>query len=105
MSKGRHLRGLALLGVLAMLVAACGGGRSNNNTSNTTSSGKGGNPGTTALVTGTNCTGSPTAGVSGNTIKIGTSLPLSGIYSAFNAILMGESAYFDYVNKELGGVE
>ena len=43
-------------------------------------------------------------GVSGDTITIGTSLPQSGTYAAFNAILNGEKAYFDYINAN-GGVE
>ena len=41
--------------------------------------------------------------MSGNTITIGTSLPESGIYSAFKAILHGEKAYFQYINA-IGGV-
>ena len=43
--------------------------------------------------------------ITGDTIKIGTSLPQSGIYAAFSAILNGEQAYFDYINDAKGGVE
>ena len=42
--------------------------------------------------------------MTGDTITIGTSLPQSGPYSAFVAILKGEQSYFDYVNAQ-GGVE
>ena len=42
-------------------------------------------------------------GVTGDTITIGTSLPQSGTYSAFNAILKGEQSYFNYMNAH-GGV-
>jgi branched-chain amino acid transport system substrate-binding protein len=93
---------------VALVAAACGGGgrNDNNNAGGTNNSnGGGGSSDTTSLVNGSTCTGDLTAGVSGNTIKIGTSLPQSGIYSAFNAILKGEKAYFDYLNKEQGGVE
>ena len=53
-----------------------------------------------------NCTTDPsTVTLSGDTIKIGTSLPQSGIYAAFSEILNGEKAYFDYINDTKGGVE
>lgn len=43
-------------------------------------------------------------GVTEDTVKIGTSLPLSGIYAtAFAPINKGSKAYFDYVNSK-GGV-
>ncbi len=45
-----------------------------------------------------------TEGVTDDTVKIGTSLPLSGIYAtAFAPINKGSKAYFDYVNSK-GGV-
>ncbi len=59
---------------------------------------------TTVVDTSTCPTGTDTIGVTGDTITIGTSLPQSGSYSAFNAILKGEQAYFDYLNAQ-GGVE
>ncbi len=105
MKHARPIKLLGLLSTLAIVAAACGGSGRNNSTASTSSpSGTGGTTAST-LVNGQNCPGSLTEGVSGNTIKIGTSLPLSGTYSAFNAILKGETAYFDYVNKDLGGVE
>jgi len=47
-----------------------------------------------------------TQGVTDTSIKIGTSVPLSGPYAtAFAAINKGYKAYFDYVNSEKGGVQ
>jgi branched-chain amino acid transport system substrate-binding protein len=98
----RRVRGAALGIAFALTVAACGSGRSNPTA--TTAPGGSGAPGATTVVDASKCTASSlTQGVTGDTIKIGTSLPLSGIYSAFNAILKGESSYFSYVNA-LGGV-
>lgn len=95
------LRALAFVATVTLALAACGGGgrSSEKSSSNTSSSGKG------SLVDASGCPGSGTTGVSGDTIKIGTSLPESGLYSAFSEILHGEQAYFDYLNNELGGVE
>ena len=44
-----------------------------------------------------------TPGVKDDTITFGTSLPESGLYSAFTAILDGENAFLDYTNAN-GGV-
>lgn len=92
------IRAVAVTSVLAMAVAACGGGRAD------TPSG-GGSSNSGAIETA-NCTTDPAkVTVTGDTITLGTSLPLSGIYSAFKGILDGETAYFEYLNKDLGGVE
>jgi branched-chain amino acid transport system substrate-binding protein len=103
----RPVRAVAIAAVLALAVGACGSGRSSSGSANTTgptTPGGSTTPGSTTVVDGSQCDPSTlTQGVSGNTIKIGTSLPLSGTYSAFNAILKGEQAYFSYVNA-LGGV-
>ncbi len=107
-SRKRPLRVVALGAAFALLVAACGSGRSNSGgTTNTTAASGGGGTGvtpTSAVIDTSQCDSSTlTQGISGNTIKIGTSLPQSGTYSAFSGILQGESAYFSYVNA-LGGV-
>src|SRR3954452_8077315 len=99
----RRLRTAALGVAFVLAVAACGSGRSAPNSTAPTTPGGSGTPGSTTVVDASQCTSNPTAGVTGDTIKIGTSLPLSGTYSAFNAILKGESAYFSYINS-LGGV-
>jgi branched-chain amino acid transport system substrate-binding protein len=97
-----RLRAVALGAVLAFLVAACSSGRSDSGNNATPTSA--GTPSSSSVIDSSQCDSSTaTQGVSGDTIKIGTSLPLSGTYSAFDAILKGESAYFSYVNA-LGGV-
>ena len=91
--------------VLALVITACGSSRNNSGSTNSTTGGSTGNSGGTAQVVDTsNCpAGNDTAGVSGDTITIGTSLPQSGTYSAFDAINKGEQSYFDYLNAQ-GGV-
>jgi branched-chain amino acid transport system substrate-binding protein len=97
----RPLRFFALLTVIGLLLAACGSSRKSSGT-NTTGSGGGG-----AVVDAANCpAGQNTVGVNTatKTITVGTSLPESGLYAAFTAILKGEKSYFDYVNAQ-GGVD
>jgi branched-chain amino acid transport system substrate-binding protein len=45
-----------------------------------------------------------TQGVTDDSIKIGSSFPQSGIYSAFAKISAGYQAYFDYLNESAGGI-
>jgi branched-chain amino acid transport system substrate-binding protein len=98
----RAFRTVALGAALVFAAAACGSGRSSSGKSSNTTAPSGG--GATTVIDGSQCDQSTlTQGVSGDTIKLGTSLPLSGTYSAFNAILQGEQAYFSYVNAS-GGV-
>lgn len=102
----RPTRLIALGAALSLLVAACGGGRSNSDngtTTNPTTASSGSTPSTSVIDTSQCDPSTLTQGITGNTIKIGTSLPLSGTYSAFSGILQGETAYFDYINA-LGGV-
>jgi branched-chain amino acid transport system substrate-binding protein len=110
----RPSRLLALATVLALALAACGDGRDDDEPSgaggsDTTASGGGGGDdgggGGADLIDASNCPGDPATGVSGDTIKLGTSLPQSGIYAAFAEILRGAQAYFQYLNEEQGGVE
>lgn len=103
--RSRPLRVAAAAAALAVLAAACQGSRDNGGSTSTGPAGTGSTPGSTGIVDATGCPGNPTEGVSGTTIKLGTSLPQSGIYSGFSEILAGEKAYFGYLNKELGGVE
>jgi branched-chain amino acid transport system substrate-binding protein len=100
----RRVRAVGLGLAFVLVVAACGSGRNDSTTSGTTAPSGSTTPGETTVVDGSQCDPSTlTQGVTADTIKIGTSLPLSGTYSAFNAILKGESAYFSYINS-LGGV-
>jgi ABC-type branched-subunit amino acid transport system substrate-binding protein len=99
----RWLRALALGTVIAMLAVACGSNRKASNNSATTGPG-GSSTASTPVVDTANCpAGNDTVGVSGDTITIGTSLPQSGLYQAFTAILKGEKSYFQYINAQ-GGV-
>ncbi len=94
---------LALCTVLALVAAACGSSRRSGNTTATT--GANGAPDATPVVDTSNCpAGQDTVGVSGDTITLGTSLPQSGQYAPFIAILKGEKSYFQYLNAQ-GGVE
>jgi branched-chain amino acid transport system substrate-binding protein len=109
-SRRTRRRGLNPLGLIALLVvavlaaAACGGSRKGT-TVTTTGGSKSTTGGPAKVVDTSNCPpGNDSVGVSGNTITIGTSLPESGLYAAFTAILDGEKSYFDYVNAA-GGVD
>jgi branched-chain amino acid transport system substrate-binding protein len=96
----------ALALVAAAVLAACGDGRDDgDDAGGDTDTTVAGEPGTEDLVDASQCPGDLTVGIDGNTIRFGTSLPQSGLYSAFAEILRGEQAYFQYVNEELGGVE
>jgi ABC-type branched-subunit amino acid transport system substrate-binding protein len=102
-SPRRWPRAVALCAVLAVLAVACGGSRDESKNDSSTTS-PGGGDGTAPVVDTSACpSGSDTVGISGDTITIGTSLPQSGLYQAFTAILNGENAYFDYINAQ-GGV-
>jgi branched-chain amino acid transport system substrate-binding protein len=99
----RVLRPVALLAALALTVAACGGGgRDDDNTPAATGDNGDGNE--EPSIDTSACATDPTVAIEGDTIKLGTSLPQSGLYSAFTEILKGEQSYFDYVNQQ-GGVE
>jgi branched-chain amino acid transport system substrate-binding protein len=105
-SRARHGGAVALVVVLALVLAACGGNRSTAKPV-TTSPGSttpgSGNTAPTVINTSACPAGGETTGVKGNTITLGTSLPESGLYAAFTAILDGEQAYIDYTNAN-GGV-
>ncbi len=43
-------------------------------------------------------------GISDTEIKLGSHMPLTGVAASYGIIDVGQKAYFDYVNAELGGV-
>jgi branched-chain amino acid transport system substrate-binding protein len=97
----RARRVLVFVAVLALVGAACGSSRKSGGGGSTTTVAGGGG----AAVSDADCpAGQGSVGVNGDTITIGTSLPQSGVYAAFTAILNGEKSYFDYINAQ-GGVE
>ena len=82
----------AFCAVVTLLAASCGSSRKSGTTNETTPGSSGGNG---QIVDTANCpAGTATTGVSGDTITIGTSLPQSGTYAPFKAILQGEKSYF-----------
>jgi branched-chain amino acid transport system substrate-binding protein len=94
------VRVFAVLVVAAMIAAACGSSRKTS-----TSTSPPGSGGSSSVIDTSSCpAGNDSIGVNGDTITIGTSLPLSGTYAAFKAILQGEEAYFSYLNAT-GGVD
>ena len=107
LERSKRYRFVALVAVLALVLAACGDGRGTTTTargsgsSTRPSSGDGGGGG--FEIDTSNCPTDPsTVELTGDTIKLGTSLPQSGIYAAFAEILTGEQAYFDYLNETEG---
>ena len=76
---------VALLTALMLALVACGGG-DRDEESSSASTGGGGSAGG-QIVDASDCPGDETAGIDGDTIKLGTSLPQSGLYSAFSEIL------------------
>jgi ABC-type branched-subunit amino acid transport system substrate-binding protein len=96
-----------LLVVLVLIAAACGGGRDDDSAGDGDGETAGtGDDGEEQLIDTSACETDPASvAVEGDTIRIGTSLPQSGLYAGFSNILLGEQAYIEYVNEELGGVE
>ena len=117
--RANKFRVFALATVLAVVLAACGDGRSDDDddaggsdggeTTETTAAGEegeeGGEGGAFEIDTANCITDPTTVEITGDTIKLGTSLPQSGIYAAFTEILRGEQAYIQYVNEEKGGFD
>jgi branched-chain amino acid transport system substrate-binding protein len=100
--KRRHsVRVLAVL--VAMTLAASCGGRDDDNES-TGGGGGGGESDESALIDTTDCPDTQTAGLEGDTIKLVSSFPQSGLTAAFAEISRGYKSYFEMVNEE-GGVE
>jgi branched-chain amino acid transport system substrate-binding protein len=100
---------LALTTVLALVLGACGSGRDDDDDAGSdggdTSAENGDGDGAFTIDTANCATDPSTVEVTGDTIKLGTSLPQSGTYAAFSSILRGQQAYFDYLNAEEGGVQ
>ena len=101
MKRRRSVRVLTVLLVLT-LVAACGG-RDDDSDSNSGGGGGGGED-ESALIDTADCPDTQTAGIEGDTIKIVSSFPQSGLTAAFAQISKGWKSYFEMVNEE-GGVE
>jgi branched-chain amino acid transport system substrate-binding protein len=95
------MRVLAVLVVLT-LAASCGG--RDDDKESTGGDGGSGESDESALIDTTDCPETQTAGLEGDTIKLVSSFPQSGLTAAFAQISKGYKAYFEMVNEE-GGVE
>jgi branched-chain amino acid transport system substrate-binding protein len=90
---------------LALIMVACGDRRDDSKDS-ASSGGGGGTAGEGAgAVDASDCPDNGTAGIDGDTIKLVSSFPQSGLTAAFAEISKGYKAYFSMVNEEQGGVE
>jgi branched-chain amino acid transport system substrate-binding protein len=94
---------LLLLAVLALVAASCGNRSSDDDASGGTGTGDGGDKGSSTIDTG-DCPDNATDGIDGDTIKLASSFPQSGLTAAFAQISKGYKAFFDDVNDK-GGVE
>lgn len=105
MHPSRRTRFFALLlaFVLVLTAASCGDRKSSNNAKGGSTGGASSDSGGGSLDT-SNCPDNGSTGVSGDTITIGSSYPQSGLYAPFADVATGFKAYFDYVNREKGGV-
>ncbi|MBI2710269.1 MAG: ABC transporter substrate-binding protein [Actinobacteria bacterium] len=92
---------VAVLLALVLVAASC----SKRDSSNTVTGGGGGtgNNGQSSIDT-SNCSVDPTKPIPGNTIRLVSSFPQSGLTAAFSEIADGWKAYFKMVNTEQGGV-
>ncbi len=107
MMRSRNRALLAILAVLVLLAGACSSRDDDSTTSGGDGGGGGGNGEDGEAVEGIpteDCASDPTAEIEGDTIKLVSSYPQSGLPAAFAEIARGWAAYFDKVNAE-GGVE
>jgi branched-chain amino acid transport system substrate-binding protein len=110
MSRTRLARLVALLLALTLVTAACSQrddgddntstGDTSGNTDDTTGDGE-----DVSSIDTSNCPTDPSTPIEGDTIKLVSSYPQSGLTAAFAQIANGWKAYFDYLNEEEGGVE
>jgi branched-chain amino acid transport system substrate-binding protein len=99
--------GLTVVAVLvAVGIAGCGSSSKSSSSSNASSSSSSGAslPSTFGAVKLSSCPSSATQTISGSTITLGTSLPLSGPYAELALGLKIEQAYFAQLNKA-GGIQ
>jgi branched-chain amino acid transport system substrate-binding protein len=113
MRRSPFLRTLFALLAIILVATSCGG-RDDDDSSSGSGGGGGGTEAPSGgdegdgegggLIDTSDCPDNATAGIEGNTIKLASSFPQSGLTAAFAQISRGYKAYFDKVNAE-GGVE
>src|SRR3712207_3587047 len=105
LSRSRVARLVALLLALTLVVAACSQ-RDDDGDDVSTGEGTGqdgggdGNGGQQSSIDTENCVSDPTPEIEGDTIKLVSSYPQSGLTAAFSQIANGWKAYFEYINEE-----
>lgn len=102
MIRSRNRALLAVLAVLVLLIGACSSRDDDSASSDGGDGGEGGEQSAEGIDT-EDCEVDPSAEIEGDTIKIVSSYPQSGLPAAFAEIARGWAAYFDKVNAE-GGV-
>lgn len=102
MIRSRNRAALAVLAVLVLLAGACSS-RDDDSTSSGGGDDGGGDAPSVEGINTEDCATDPTAEIEGDTIKLVSSYPQSGLPAAFAEIARGWTAYFDKVNEE-GGV-
>jgi branched-chain amino acid transport system substrate-binding protein len=100
MLRGRRVKLVAALTALALLGSACS---SRDDDDEATTDDDAAETGESSIDTA-DCVSDPTAEIEGDTIRIVSSYPQSGLTAAFAEIARGWKAYFDKVNAD-GGVE
>ncbi|MCU1353445.1 MAG: branched-chain amino acid transporter substrate-binding protein [Acidimicrobiales bacterium] len=102
MSPKRTTRFAAVVLAAALVASGCGSSRKSSSSGG--GGGGGGKAGSDTAALTSKCDAyNGTQGISGDTIKIGSSLPRSGPYAPYDDLRVGWQAYFDKVNKD-GGV-
>jgi branched-chain amino acid transport system substrate-binding protein len=102
----RRARSLSVLLALALVATAgaCSQRDDDDDTSSGGGSGEGGGSESSSIDT-ENCATDPTQEVEGDTLRLVSSYPQSGLTAAFAEIAAGWKAYFTMMNEEEGGVE
>lgn len=103
MLTGRRTRALSALMALVLLAAACSQ-RDDDEGAGDTETGGGDTETAQSDIPTEDCGSDPTVPIEGDTIRLVSSFPQSGLTAAFSEIARGWKAYFDQVNAD-GGVE
>jgi len=105
MPRSRITRALILVVVLALAAGACSS--RDDKVSTPSSDGGNGSTGEEAPegIDTSNCSSDPSTEIEGDTIKLASSFPQSGLTAAFSEIAKGWRGYFEYINDTEGGVE
>jgi branched-chain amino acid transport system substrate-binding protein len=100
------LASILALGVLAVLISACGGGGEEEGTTTATAAATGtGTPAASATAVATATAAAKAPGITDTEIVLGIDAPLAGVSGAVYAMIPGATqAYFKYVNETQGGV-